>query len=175
MNCPSRTDEPPLTDHPTWNQNPPFLSGDLTTCQDLNGIANAREHRDGSGGAAVTDDERGGNGMRRDGWAVADRMPVEAEGRKGLAWGWGSFDGMEFFFFFPSSSFCYRWRTSRLLSELANFTPIKNGGGGAKHLGFLSYVMPKKAVVCSGCGFDGICESMIVRHLEKPRHPFDNN
>ncbi|KAI6349608.1 hypothetical protein MCOR28_000960 [Pyricularia oryzae] len=92
MNCPSRTDEPPLTDHPTWNQNPPFLSGDLTTCQDLNGIANAREHRDGSGGAAVTDDERGGNGMRRDGWAVADRMPVEAEGRKGLAWGWGSFD-----------------------------------------------------------------------------------
>lgn len=119
MNCPSRTDEPPLTDHPTWNQNPPFLSGDLTTCQDLNGIANAREHRDGSGGAAVTDDERGGNGMQRDGWAVADRMPVEAEGRKGLAWGWGSFDGMEFFF--PSSSFCYRWRTSRLLSSFPNF------------------------------------------------------
>ncbi|KAI6383294.1 hypothetical protein MCOR25_000214 [Pyricularia grisea] len=91
MNCPSRTDEPPLTDHPTWNQNPPFLSGDLTTCQDLNGIANAREHRDGSGGAAVADDDRGEKGMRRDGWAVADRLPVDAEGRKGLAWGWGTF------------------------------------------------------------------------------------
>ncbi|TLD30865.1 hypothetical protein PspLS_03032 [Pyricularia sp. CBS 133598] len=92
MNCPSRTDEPPLTDHPTWNQNPPFLSADLTTCQDLNGIANAREHRDGSGGGAVVDDERGGNGARKDGWAVADRLPVEPEGRKGLAWGWGTSD-----------------------------------------------------------------------------------
>ncbi|KEF54167.1 uncharacterized protein A1O9_09962 [Exophiala aquamarina CBS 119918] len=43
MNCPSRTDDVEL-EHPTWNQNPPFLAADLTTCQDLNGIANAREH-----------------------------------------------------------------------------------------------------------------------------------
>lgn len=42
MNCPSRTDEEVLL-NPTWNQNPPRFAADLTTCQDLNGIANARE------------------------------------------------------------------------------------------------------------------------------------
>lgn len=39
MNCPSRTDEPE-TDG--YNQNPPFLSADLTTREDLNGKANSR-------------------------------------------------------------------------------------------------------------------------------------
>ncbi|EEP80230.1 predicted protein [Uncinocarpus reesii 1704] len=43
MNCPSRTDE--SLDDLGWNQNPPSLAADLTTHQDLNGIANAREHR----------------------------------------------------------------------------------------------------------------------------------
>ncbi|KXX82667.1 Zinc-regulated transporter 2 [Madurella mycetomatis] len=43
MNRPSRTDDD--LEHPTWNQNPPFLAADLTTRQDLNGIANTREHR----------------------------------------------------------------------------------------------------------------------------------
>lgn len=42
MNCPSRTDDEVLL-NPTWNQNPPRFAADLTTCQDLNGIANARE------------------------------------------------------------------------------------------------------------------------------------
>ena len=42
MNCPSRTDDALLL-HPGWNQNPPILAADLTTCQDMNGIANARE------------------------------------------------------------------------------------------------------------------------------------
>ncbi|KAL1841548.1 hypothetical protein VTJ49DRAFT_6921 [Mycothermus thermophilus] len=45
MNRPSRTDDD--LEHPTWNQSPPFLAADLTTRQDLNGIANAREHRHG--------------------------------------------------------------------------------------------------------------------------------
>lgn len=40
MNCPSRTDEPPRD--AGWNQNPPVLSSDLTTRQDLNGIVNLR-------------------------------------------------------------------------------------------------------------------------------------
>lgn len=39
MNCPSRTDEPEGTG---YNQNPNSLAADLTTRQDLNGIANAR-------------------------------------------------------------------------------------------------------------------------------------
>lgn len=43
MNCPSRVDETIL--HPHWNQNPPFLAPDLTTRQDLSGIANSREHK----------------------------------------------------------------------------------------------------------------------------------
>ncbi|KAA8642481.1 putative plasma membrane zinc ion transporter [Aspergillus tanneri] len=47
MNCPSRTDDTLL--HCEWNQNPPFLAPDLTTRQDLNGISNARERKDGSG------------------------------------------------------------------------------------------------------------------------------
>lgn len=44
MNCPSRTDEPPA--HDGLNQNPPRLSGDLTTRQDLNGIVNTRTKQD---------------------------------------------------------------------------------------------------------------------------------
>ncbi|PGH18262.1 hypothetical protein AJ79_00601 [Helicocarpus griseus UAMH5409] len=43
MNCPSRTDECP--EHPEWNQNPPLLTGDLTTREDLNGIVNSRAFR----------------------------------------------------------------------------------------------------------------------------------
>ncbi|PBP27514.1 metal ion transporter metal ion transporter [Diplocarpon rosae] len=42
MNCPSRTEEP---EGDGFNQNPSSLSADLTTRQDLNGIANARELR----------------------------------------------------------------------------------------------------------------------------------
>lgn len=42
MNCPSKTDEDVLW-HPEWNQSPPRFASDLTTCEDLNGIANARE------------------------------------------------------------------------------------------------------------------------------------
>ncbi|KAJ0159929.1 hypothetical protein CTA2_8874, partial [Colletotrichum tanaceti] len=50
MNCPSRNDDITL-EHPDWNQNPPFLAADLTTCEDLNGIANAREQRRARGAA----------------------------------------------------------------------------------------------------------------------------
>lgn len=39
MNCPSRTDEPEGTG---MNQNPNALAADLTTREDLNGIANSR-------------------------------------------------------------------------------------------------------------------------------------
>ncbi|KAF2823283.1 Zip-domain-containing protein [Ophiobolus disseminans] len=41
MNCPSRNDD--VLENPGWNQNPPKFAADLTTCEDLNGIANARE------------------------------------------------------------------------------------------------------------------------------------
>jgi zinc transporter 1/2/3 len=44
MNCPSRTDPETLA-NPQYNQNPSVLAGDITTCQDLNGISNAREHK----------------------------------------------------------------------------------------------------------------------------------
>lgn len=50
MNCPSRTDDTLL--HDEWNQNPPLLAPDLTTRQDLNGIANARENKDDEHGPA---------------------------------------------------------------------------------------------------------------------------
>ncbi|KAI9884665.1 MAG: hypothetical protein M1823_003548 [Watsoniomyces obsoletus] len=48
MNCPSRVDETLF--HEGWNQNPQALAADLTTRQDLNGIANARLQRDHSNG-----------------------------------------------------------------------------------------------------------------------------
>ncbi|KAF2273192.1 Zip-domain-containing protein [Westerdykella ornata] len=55
MNCPSRTDDVDL--NPGWNQNPPFLAADLTTCEDLNGMINARQlKRDSRGGSHPTDD-----------------------------------------------------------------------------------------------------------------------
>ncbi|KAK6362871.1 hypothetical protein TWF730_000324 [Orbilia blumenaviensis] len=53
MNCPAKNDDSVLK-HPTWNQNPSYLAPELTTRQDLNGVANAREHRnadDGNGGS----------------------------------------------------------------------------------------------------------------------------
>ncbi|KAH1491930.1 hypothetical protein LV164_000138 [Aspergillus fumigatus] len=43
MNCPSRTDD--TLKHPGWNQNPPALNADMTTRNDLNGIANSKVHR----------------------------------------------------------------------------------------------------------------------------------
>ncbi|EAW25006.1 NRAMP family metal ion transporter [Aspergillus fischeri NRRL 181] len=43
MNCPSRTDD--TLEHPGWNQNPPALNADITTRNDLNGIANSKVHR----------------------------------------------------------------------------------------------------------------------------------
>ncbi|KAF2797358.1 putative plasma membrane zinc ion transporter [Melanomma pulvis-pyrius CBS 109.77] len=43
MNCPSRTDDDGF--NPGWNQNPPLFASALTTCQDMNGIANSRELR----------------------------------------------------------------------------------------------------------------------------------
>ncbi|KOS46419.1 hypothetical protein ACN38_g2595 [Penicillium nordicum] len=48
MNCPSRTDDTLL--HDGWNQSPRFLSPDLTTRQDLNGISNTRENKDDESG-----------------------------------------------------------------------------------------------------------------------------
>ena len=51
MNRPSRTEDDLL--HPTWNQNPPFLAPDLTTCEDLNGIANSRMLKKAAGATAA--------------------------------------------------------------------------------------------------------------------------
>lgn len=56
MNRPSRTDDD--LGHPAWNQNPPFLAPDLTTRQDLNGIANARVQRSRCCGGVVPVDEK---------------------------------------------------------------------------------------------------------------------
>jgi zinc transporter 1/2/3 len=51
MNCPSRTEDD--LEHPTWNQNPPFLAPDLTTCEDLNGVVNARALKGPSNGSGA--------------------------------------------------------------------------------------------------------------------------
>ena len=64
MNRPSRSDD--TTDHPTWNQNPPFLASDLTTREDLNGKANAREYRGNCCDGAGT----------KSGLAIIGRLPL---------------------------------------------------------------------------------------------------
>ena len=69
MNCPSRVDETLL--HEDWNQNPPALAADITTRQDLNGIANSRRHRGQSKGSG-TDDGDGVVGVDVD---TVDREP----------------------------------------------------------------------------------------------------
>ena len=45
---PSRTDEPRRSGDQAFNQNPNPFSANLTTSQDLNGVANQRENRSGS-------------------------------------------------------------------------------------------------------------------------------
>lgn len=52
MNRPSRTEDDLL--HPTWNQNPPFLAPDLTTCEDFNGNINARVLKNAAGGGSAS-------------------------------------------------------------------------------------------------------------------------
>jgi metal iron transporter len=58
MNQTSRTDEPYEGDD-GLNQSPNHLSNDLTTNQDLNGIANARTQRSGIGGSSSAMDSSG--------------------------------------------------------------------------------------------------------------------
>lgn len=55
MNCPSRTEEP---EGDGFNQNPSSLSADLTTRQDFNGIANARELRRIASNEIESEDDR---------------------------------------------------------------------------------------------------------------------
>ncbi|KAM4067236.1 ZIP zinc transporter [Hirsutella rhossiliensis] len=56
MICLDKADEATLR-HLTWNQSPPALAADQTTCQDLNGISNKRQYV-----AAGQDDDSGGGG-----------------------------------------------------------------------------------------------------------------
>jgi solute carrier family 39 (zinc transporter), member 1/2/3 len=73
MNCPSRTDDITL-DHPSWNQSPRFLAPELTTCADLNGNVNRREHRDGGRGDGSLADNQGENDYLTHPHLVPDRM-----------------------------------------------------------------------------------------------------
>lgn len=75
MNCPSRTDEVPGGDG--RNQNPPSLAGDLTTRQDLNGIANLRVQRHHE---SDPDADRMEDVNNRE-----DSCPVEPFGEKGTS------------------------------------------------------------------------------------------
>jgi len=77
MNRPSRTEDD--LDHPDWNQNPPFLAPDLTTRQDLNGIANARVQRSrcAAGGAFALDQKHMGD--------MIGVLDVDSKSRSGLA------------------------------------------------------------------------------------------
>lgn len=79
MNCPSRNDEELLL-HPDWNQSPPRFAADLTTCEDLNGIANARELGDADRQKGIFE------GLRQ---CVADDFDVDEteESRVGLGEG----------------------------------------------------------------------------------------
>ncbi|KAK1138836.1 NRAMP-like transporter smf-3 [Aspergillus melleus] len=81
MNCPSRTDDD--LEHPDWNQNPPALSADETTRNNLNGIANSKVHRrhaPGNGGimgAGLTAIEPQPSGLDRNEPASEKKGPGE--------------------------------------------------------------------------------------------------
>lgn len=68
MICLSKADEHSLR-HLSFNQSPPSLSADQTTCQDLNGITNVREHV-----AADQDDGGGGNSALLGAEAADERL-----------------------------------------------------------------------------------------------------
>lgn len=80
MNCPSRTDDITL-EHPTWNQNPPFLAPELTTCEDLNGTVNAREQRDGDTGDGCLASNGGEKDFLTHPRLIPDRPGPEPSGR----------------------------------------------------------------------------------------------
>ncbi|KAK6350861.1 hypothetical protein TWF718_004043 [Orbilia javanica] len=64
MNCPAKNHDSDLK-HPDWNQSPPFLAPELTTRQDLNGLANSRERGNSTDG--VADGRSGGHNEMLDG------------------------------------------------------------------------------------------------------------
>ncbi len=72
MICLSKADEHSLR-HLSFNQSPPALSSAQTTCEDLNGMANLREHV-----AADQDDGGGGNAGLLGADAVDDRLQLAA-------------------------------------------------------------------------------------------------
>ncbi|KEZ42177.1 Plasma membrane zinc ion transporter [Scedosporium apiospermum] len=101
MNRPSRTEDDMV--HPNWNQNPPFLAPDLTTCEDLNGIANSRMLKKASGGSVAAFGLLEKPGLRADSDSEADGrvclrleiVPVQERLRrltrqfiKSKAWSW---------------------------------------------------------------------------------------
>ena len=67
--CPSRTDEP--YEGEGHNQSPNHLAGDLTTNQDLNGIANSRETRNRNARAILGSSA----GMNHDPQLIANEPP----------------------------------------------------------------------------------------------------
>jgi len=80
MNCPSRNDDITL-EHPTWNQNPPFLAPELTTCEDLNGTVNARVKRDGDTGDGNLASSLGEKDFLTHPRLVPDRPGPDSSGR----------------------------------------------------------------------------------------------
>jgi hypothetical protein len=89
MNCPSRNDD--VLMNPGWNQNPPRFAADLTTCADMNGIANARELGDAdclcSGTRGLRHCEVEDNNFE----AREKRPPAVGKGVKGSSRGRGSY------------------------------------------------------------------------------------
>ena len=60
--------------HLKWNQSPPQLAAHETTCQDLNGICNLREHV----GADQDDGDGGSNGVAFGG-VISEKQHLGAE------------------------------------------------------------------------------------------------
>ena len=92
MNRPSRNDDAELN-HPFWNQQPHYLAADLTTRQDLNGIANSRTHRDGSQGSEVgvcaLNHHPGGGGMGQHESDRRPQVPPEKNNNSAGRWSFG--------------------------------------------------------------------------------------
>ena len=83
MNYPSRTEDDLM--HPDWNQNPPTFAADLTTRQDLNGIANARTRLDTEDDLKEEVEDRIGHDLSRDRPPSSSSPTTPSDGMSGHA------------------------------------------------------------------------------------------
>lgn len=161
MNKTSRTDEPYEEDIRGFNQNPAFLSADLTTNQDLNGIVNERALEQSSRGPILLD-------LAIQDGAQLDKDPeTNSKGRAGS----GQADDTTIVSL-PKGGDTEQPTSSASL-PVASPSPNSNGEGGDRERGSLLWGRRLKKVFIKFCSFIGpgfmIAVAYSMQHTTRPR------